>query len=101
MGGFGGVSGGFGARREAAAQKTVEQEYKWIEFNGYIRTSSKDKDPARIYNDFKASLEKTGLFKHFSIADGDRMIQNFKLAPSGSNISSFRIEAELVTPIKR
>lgn len=101
FGGFGGFGGGFGARREAAAQKAVEQEYKWIEFNGYIRTSSKDKDPARIYNDFKASLEKTGLFKHFSIADGDRMIQNFKLAPSGSNISSFRIEAELVTPIKR
>lgn len=93
--------GGFGARREAEAQKTAEQEYKWIEFNGYIRTNTKDKDPAQVYNEFKARLEKTGLFKHFSIADGDRMIQNFKLAPSGSNISSFRIEAELLTPIKR
>ena len=99
-GGFGGF-GGFGARREAEAQKTAEQEYKWIEFNGYIRTNTKDKDPAQVYNEFKARLEKTGLFKHFSIADGDRMIQNFKLAPSGSNISSFRIEAELLTPIKR
>ena len=29
------------------------------------------------------------------------MIKNFKLAPQDSNISSFRIEAELLTPIKR
>ena len=61
----------------------------------------KNAEATHIYERFKKNLEKTGLFKVFSIADSDRMIKNFKLAPQDSNISSFKIDAELLTPIKR
>lgn len=99
-GGFGGF-GGFADAVENKPKKDGPKEFKWIEFNGYIRTSEKNAQATHIYERFKKNLEKTGIFKVFSIADSDRMIKNFKLAPQDSNISSFRIEAELLTPIKR
>lgn len=98
--GFGGF-GGFNEAVGSAKQSTTPTEYKWIEFEGYIRTTPKTREVTRIYEEFKSNLEKTGLFKAFTIADSDRMIKNFKLAPQDSNISSFKIEAELLTPIKR
>ena len=95
---------GFGAFESAGSQQTSAVptgEYKWIVFNGYIRTDNPKAEATHIYEKFKQNLEKTGVFKKFTIADSDRMIKNFKLAPQDSNISSFRIEAELLTPIKR
>ncbi len=101
-GGFGGF-GGFEspmAESRSAQQTTVSPDYRFIVFDGYIRTENAKRSPSAIYEDFIARLEKTGLFEKFTMNDKDRMMQNLKFATGGSNISSFRIEAKLKEPIK-
>ena len=95
---------GFGSFESISSHKTSAVptgEYKWIVFEGYIRTDNPKAQATHIYEKFKRNLEKTGVFKKFTIADSDRMIQNFKLGSQDTNISSFKIEAELIKPIKR
>ena len=95
---------GFGSFESSGPKQTSTVptgEYKWIVFEGYIRTADPKAEATHIYEKFKQNLEKTGVFKKFTIADSDRMIQNFKLGSQDTNISSFKIEAELINPIKR
>lgn len=100
-GGFRGFGSFDPPARSTNAARNPGGDYKWIVFEGFIRTEKPLEDATLIHEQFKRNLVKTGLFKEFTSTDNDRLTQNLKLGSQDINISSFRIEAELIKPIKR
>ena len=100
-GGFRGFASFDAPPERTNTSKAPTGEWRWIVFEGYIRTENPQEDATKIHQMFKRNLVKTGLFKDFTSADNDRLTQNLKLGSQDVNISSFKIEAELLKPIKR
>jgi len=100
-GGFRGFAS-FSAAEERESKSNVPAgDYKWIVFDGFIKTGKPQEDATHVHEQFKRNLIKTGLFKEFTSSDNDRLTQNLKLGSQDVNVSSFKIEAELLKPIKR